>query len=79
MQFLPPQNKDEVMAYLPKEHSETSGCKGIINPSNRWLQQEEMKSAQKEQHCLTSLPSSLTAFQSGSEKPLVLQWRWHYL
>lgn len=58
MQFFPPQNiysyKDEVMAYLPKEHNETSGWKAIIYPNERLLQQEKIKTAQKEQHCLTS-------------------------
>lgn len=67
------------MAYLPKEHNETSGWKAIIYPNDRLLQQEEIKTAQKEQHSLTSLLSSLTAFKNGSERPPVLQRRWYYL
>lgn len=51
MQFLHPQNtysyKDEVMAYLPREHRETSGWEEIIYPSKDYCSKRKLRLVRK--------------------------------
>lgn len=69
MQSFPSSDTHKVMAYVHRQQTSN------IQPNKRLLQQKEIKTAQQDQYCLTSFPSFLPAFQSGSERPPILQWR----